>query len=713
MKDAKVRLLADEATGRLAPLDGVRGIAVLVVMAYHSGIPGLRVGGFYGQDAFFVLSGLLITSLLLDESAPDGRVRLLAFWARRGRRLLPALVAMLVVVDLYVSYWAPAGQYPGFRADALSALFYVSNWHLIASGSNYFATSGAPSLLTHTWSLAIEEQFYAVWPLTLLGVLHIARRRRDTALRLMLAVSVAGTLLSAAWMGYLYRDGASASRLYYGTDTHAQCLLTGASLAVALHLLDLRRGRREGLAYVAATPAIRAAVNAAGGAGLVGVAWMWTHVAATSAFAYEGGFLCFACLTALVLLTAVTVPRGPIAHLLSVRPLAYLGTVSYGMYLWYFPIFAVVTHARFGLTGSTLFAVRVVFDIAIATISYYWLERPLRSGRLFRVDRAVHFGRLRPMGFASFAVLAVVGLIAFTSRVPGIQLPSSAMVHPATPSAAAPKAATVRILVVGDSTALTLAIPLTLPQVANAYGVLVSDQGRLGCGVAESAQVLKHGQPSPPSAECNPRTPAGEQWPAVLQSEVDQFDPDVVLVAAGRFEVLDRRTSTSGPWQNITQANDARYVGDMLETAIRIGSDRGAHVDLATAPCYSTGEQLDGQSWPEDDADRVRAFDNLVTAAVSTYSSEASVLDLGALVCPGGVYRQKIDGVTVRAPDGIHYPFFSVSNPSSADPDTLAQMEAFGRWVSPRIMPALVASGRNSAAWRLRQLKPTQPVDKE
>ncbi|MGP8006065.1 MAG: acyltransferase family protein, partial [Acidimicrobiales bacterium] len=185
----------DPASGpRIGALDGLRGLAVLAVCAFHFGVPGVA-GGFLGVDVFYVLSGYLITSLLVKEFERAGTVRLGQFWARRARRLLPALLLVLMAVTLYVRYVALPGTYPGYRGDALATLFYFSNWHQIATSTDYFAATGPVSPLTHTWSLAIEEQFYLVWPLVVLGVLHVAR-----SLRLLLGVCVIGAVASALEM---------------------------------------------------------------------------------------------------------------------------------------------------------------------------------------------------------------------------------------------------------------------------------------------------------------------------------------------------------------------------------------------------------------------------------------------------------------------------------------------------------------------------------
>jgi len=220
--------------GFVPGLDGIRAVAVLGVMLYHGGAP-MATGWFLGVNMFFVLSGFLITSLLLGEWARRLSIRLGQFWARRARRLLPALLLMLVGVAAYARFFATPGEFADLRLDSLSTLFYVANWHFIVSGSNYFAAAAQPSPLSHMWSLAIEEQFYIVWPPVVLVLLHLGRRLRPSRRLLpVLAAAVLGALASAADMRWSFLHGASVTRLYEGTDTRCQDILVGASLAIGL-----------------------------------------------------------------------------------------------------------------------------------------------------------------------------------------------------------------------------------------------------------------------------------------------------------------------------------------------------------------------------------------------------------------------------------------------------------------------------------------------
>ena len=217
-------------------LDGLRALAVVAVLLYHGGV-SWSGGGFLGVEMFFVLSGFLITSLLVAEWGESGRIALRAFWARRARRLLPALFALVAAIGIYYALAGPTKAIPGLQGDGIATLLYISNWHQVAAGTNYFAASGPVSPLQHTWSLAIEEQFYVLWPLLVLAVLGVARRRGASerrSLQVLLGLSLSGAALASAEMALLFASGRGLDRVYYGTDTRATGLLLGASLAIAL-----------------------------------------------------------------------------------------------------------------------------------------------------------------------------------------------------------------------------------------------------------------------------------------------------------------------------------------------------------------------------------------------------------------------------------------------------------------------------------------------
>ncbi|HSZ36849.1 MAG TPA: acyltransferase, partial [Acidimicrobiales bacterium] len=371
-------------------LDGLRGVAVLAVMAFHAGV-GAVSGGLLGVDMFFVLSGFLVTSLLLAEYARTNTIKLLAFWARRARRLLPALLVLLIGIGAYAR-WVGGGIPPSqLRGDAFFTLIYSANWHFIASGQDYFVRFGALSPLLHTWSLAVEEQFYLVWPLIALFVLRRFGRRG-----LGWAAGIIG-LASAALCAWLYLEGASINRLYYGTDTRAQSIMVGAVLAVLVPMtVGASNLGRDASAMPSAPPPhaswypTRAGTIAVVGlAGAAALLWALHAVRGDGALLYEGGFLLVALSTAAVIASTVELPRATLTRALCFRPLRYTGRISYGLYLYHWPLFLVLDGTRTGLSGAPLLAVRFAATFGVAALSYRFVELPVRRWGRGGVHRRV------------------------------------------------------------------------------------------------------------------------------------------------------------------------------------------------------------------------------------------------------------------------------------------------------------------------------------
>lgn len=393
--------LPSAVTGRHLPaLNGLRAVAVLGVMAYHLQL-GWASGGYLGVDLFFVLSGFLITTLLLEEWVGTGALNLAAFWARRARRLLPALFLVVAAVGIYLIVNAQLGgaganglvDLSALRGDALATLFYVGNWHAIYAHQSYFAQFSTPSPLQHTWSLAIEEQFYLVWPPLLLAVLGAARRSwRQVGLMVTITIG----LLSAGLMAVLFHPGTDPTRVYYGTDTRLFDLMAGASVAF--------------LAAARPQPGVRARrlLHRAGPLAAAALAVFWVLSGTASGlpkdWMFRGGFLLCALLAAVVVADARLAESGVFARALSVKPLHFLGTISYGIYLWHWPIFVYLTGARTGLSAGPLDTIRVALTLAIATVSYFLVERPIRHLQLRGWLRT---GLAPLVGLATAAVLVV------------------------------------------------------------------------------------------------------------------------------------------------------------------------------------------------------------------------------------------------------------------------------------------------------------------
>ncbi|MHB8438826.1 MAG: acyltransferase family protein [Acidimicrobiales bacterium] len=467
------------------PLDGVRGVAIAGVVAYHLGIPGLA-GGYLGVDLFFVLSGFLITSLLVEERLETRRLALGSFWGRRARRLLPALLVLLCIVALAAAAgWLAGTPDPAtLRADALATLAYVANWHQLFAGQSYFAQFQAPSPLAHTWSLAIEEQFYVLWPLVLVGLFALTSRLALARRHLVLmACSVLGASGSAAWMAWLATHGASVDRLYYGTDTRAFDLLAGATLAV----WATGRVQRE------PRPSAPLWWRCASASAVVVLGLCWWRAASTGAggpprIMFEGGFALCA-LAAVVVLADVVVNENSVpGRVLSSGPLVALGRISYSLYLWHWPIITQVTSATTGLRGVSLGAVRVAATTSLAVASTYLVERPFRRMH-FSSWPTMARRALAPMSLAAVGGVVFLGTVPPAFAAPGVpSSPATAPVPEPRPLDAVPAgtaAAPLRITLIGDSVMRDEAP--ALEAALGATGVAtVHDQSYPGWGLAHA-----------------------------------------------------------------------------------------------------------------------------------------------------------------------------------------------------------------------------------
>ena len=363
------------APGHLPGLDGVRAIAVLAVLLYHGDIAALP-GGFLGVDLFFVLSGYLVSALLTAEFERTAALRLGAFYWRRARRLLPALLVMLITLGALVPRLLPDAA-AALREDALAALAYAANWWFIWNGASYFDTLGRPPLLQHLWSLAIEEQFYLCWPLLLGWALRRGGRR------LVATVSISLAVLSTGWMAWLavradWPASGDPSRLYFGTDTHAMGLFVGAAFAM---LWSPWR--------VAATPhwAARLGWNLVGLLSLGLVLGTFLFIEEQAPLMFRGGYLLVA-LVAGVLVASAARPDGVFVAALAWAPLRWLGERSYALYLWHWPIFVSLRPGLdVALEPTGALVLRLGLTALCAELSYRWVEHPLRTGALGRVKR--------------------------------------------------------------------------------------------------------------------------------------------------------------------------------------------------------------------------------------------------------------------------------------------------------------------------------------
>jgi peptidoglycan/LPS O-acetylase OafA/YrhL len=383
------------------------------VLLYHAGISWLP-GGFLGVDVFFVISGYLITMLMLEEHQRTGAVSVRGFYRRRARRLLPALFVLLLAVCAAAALFYRE-EMARLRPQVLSALTYSTNWYLIFTDGSYFDQFGRPLALRHLWSLAVEEQFYLLWPLVMVFLLHRFRNRLGSIALIIGALAGASTI----WMALLYQPGADPSRLYYGTDTRLATLLMGGLLAIFWRPSALAHGgvRRHGRVF-----------DVVGLLALASIVWCFVNTSDTSAALYRGGFLALAVVSALAV-AAASHPGTAFGRVLGVGVLTWIGLRSYALYLWHWPIYVVTRpDADVPLDGVPLLALRLGLTVLLADLSYRLVERPVRRlgwGRWVR--RAIRIGppgRRRPVGLVVLCA-TVAALVAFVAVVRAGRPPAS------------------------------------------------------------------------------------------------------------------------------------------------------------------------------------------------------------------------------------------------------------------------------------------------
>ncbi len=349
----------------LPALDGLRALAVIAVLFYHAGLRWIP-GGFLGVEIFFTISGYLIASLLLSEWRETGRIALKQFWLRRARRLLPALFAIIIGALAFSVVFLPE-EVASLRGDAAAAFGYSTNWYLIFSHKSYFETVGRPSMLQHLWSLAVEEQFYVIWPL--MFVLAMRRWRERQVLLGVIAVALASAIL----MGVLYQPDVDPSRVYYGTDTRAAGILIGVVLAFIW-----APGRSEGRGA-------RLPLDVIGFAALGALLLFCLKITEFDPFLYRGGFSLVALSTAILVAASVHRKSRILQAVLGFSVLRWVGLRSYGIYLWHWPVFMLTRpHLDTPLDGLPLLALRFGLTLILAELSFRLVETPVRSGAIER-----------------------------------------------------------------------------------------------------------------------------------------------------------------------------------------------------------------------------------------------------------------------------------------------------------------------------------------
>jgi peptidoglycan/LPS O-acetylase OafA/YrhL len=672
-------------------LDGLRGIAVAAVLLYHGGVPWAK-GGFLGVEVFFVLSGFLITSLLLAEWGRSAAISLGRFWARRARRLLPALFCLVAVIGLYYASAGSSQAIPGLKGDGISALTYYSNWHQIAAGTSYFATSGPVSPLEHTWSLAIEEQFYLLWPILLGGVLWLATRlvrspESRRPLVVLLCVTVAGVVGSAVDTALLFDGGRNLDRVYYGTDTRAASLLIGASLAIGLAIWRAGRSRVNSDASTESGGPAGSLGRALGPGALVAFAGVLLAVAlvgGSDGWLYPYGLLGLDGAVVLLILSAVALPASLAARALAVRPLRALGKISYGLYLWHFPLFLWLSATAIGISGTALLLVRLAVTLAVSTASYFLIEQPIRQRRRPTwVVRALAplaaGGAVAALLLASAADQLPVGIPAAATlpqpppQLRGDDSPCTVALKDAPDYGVAPVPESKetqfvytalgyhkltwsgsgqktfntcppkRVLLVGDSLAFTLGVPWLGNE--ERYGVELADAARLGCAFTTQGELDVDGTWEAQSAGCET---AAQDW----AKEASATGAKMVVVELGYRDQLNWKIN--GRVVRLGQPGFDAYVRKQINRFVTLMAGDGRKVLFLSIPYTSPPNQPDGSPAPAADPARRALINSMLQEAARRHPSTVSVLNIDQTVSPGGHYNAKVNGQLCRF-DGVHF----------------------------------------------------------
>ena len=614
-------------------LDGLRAIAVTAVVIFHLDIPYLP-GGYLGVDLFFVLSGYLITELLIREYSTTGTISLRDFWARRARRLLPALVVVLLAVAGYSYANADPEQLYWLRREGLAALFYAANWWFISSGTSYFADSSAESPLLHTWSLAIEEQFYIVWPLLLLLLLRVRKNLVIPVTFMIVAAS-----LSSIQMALLADAGGS--RAYFGTDSRVFQLFIGGLAAVLVRRLASGRvGGARGRLWMPLS-VVSAFV----------VAFFMANLNEGSMNYYRGGALIFS-LAVAALLVSLDMRASIVGRLLAWRPAVYVGRISYGVYLWhwpviiFFPYLYLFTDGRLGRVFSM--AAQVGLTLALSALSFHVIEKPIRSGALagWRLTpRRTLAGVTLAFAMTAGSITAATAaeeLPHWATKVPSGQLQVLGDTSPSAPTVA----------IVGDSIARSM-LP-GLNSAAQKAGVRIIGAAWAGCGVGVEYLLGPDGRtPFNYSESCD------KALPQAFARMVKKYDPDVVMW----HSVIERHPFRRADG-SVVVPGTAQYEAAVRENftkSYRALTSGGA--PLLIAEIVPKGQRFKGackrepsreECRPDTRSDTLYPSMNQRLRQFAASVANARTINIASIICPGGApCPTYVNGVMVRY-DGSH-----------------------------------------------------------
>jgi peptidoglycan/LPS O-acetylase OafA/YrhL len=633
MPSAPSTLIDNDAVRRIGALDGLRAFAVVAVIVYHLDITwsGRRVlsGGFLGVDLFFVLSGYLIATLITREVARSSRIDLGRFWARRFRRLMPASLVLMLAV---VVWGVVVGWGRSIDGDILASVFWVQNWHLITADQPYIAQFTDPSPLTHFWSLSIEEQWYVIFPL----MAFAAKRWIATKPVLVAGVVFAAAIASMTAMGLLYETGSW--RAYFGTDTRVFALMIGCALAILPATgSDSPMSRRTAIGCLLS--------------GLVG----WTALVAvagdTDTWMYPWGFIAAAVTSAAVVVGAAVSKVSWFDNAV----IQWMGTRSYGLYLWHWPVFVALDADRVGRDGIVLVAVRLVVTVLLTEASFRLVEQPIRTGGRLRLPAS----RLIPLGLAASVAVAGVAIVA------PIDVPRGGSADVLADAEDAANASTtlpttgdsLDLLVVGDSVAFGLGYG-TDASTASGTPVTLTNAAMPGCGLTRLPRPDSTYLVDDVLTRC---LDLAREWSAAIEAN----SPDAAVYVVGPYDNLDVLdgdtpvTAGSSEWESL--------VGDRLAESFGVLTADGTPLIVVVPGCRTVEPEVEGM--PELTAALVRQLTSLVETTADRFGDAVSVVDPTDWQCGADGEPLDLDNGSAVRDDGVHY--------------TEAGKQAFWGWLTP------------------------------